>query len=139
VLGTPPAADRAAVVAGGVAAARVIGSPGFPAAEEELARRAAAKYDRAYRPIGTARQYAAIIASPDRTPALHGVTVPTLVVHGADDPLIDVGGGRATAAAVPGADLVVVPGMGHDLPREVWPQIIDAIAGNARRGLGAAA
>ncbi|AGZ41907.1 alpha/beta fold hydrolase [Actinoplanes friuliensis] len=136
VLGRPPAPDREAAIANSVASSRIIGSPGFPAAEEELLRRAAAKYDRAYHPLGTLRQYAAVLASPDRTAALHGVKVPTVVIHGEDDPLIGVSGGRATAAAVPGAELIVIPGMGHDLPREVWPRIVEAIAANAGRAHG---
>jgi pimeloyl-ACP methyl ester carboxylesterase len=129
----PPAPDRAAAIAGAVATARVIGSPGFPAPQAELERRAAAKYDRGYRPQGTARQYAAILASPDRTPGLREVTAPVVVIHGADDPLIPVDGGEATAAAVPGAELVVIPGMGHDLPAPLWSRIADAIVANARR------
>jgi pimeloyl-ACP methyl ester carboxylesterase len=133
VLGRPPAPDRATAVAAAVSAARIVGSPGFPAPEDELLRRAEAKYDRAYNPLGTLRQYAAIIASPDRTAGLRGVTAPTVVVHGADDPLITVTGGEATAAAVPGAELVVIDGMGHDLPRALWSRIIDAIAANALR------
>lgn len=133
LLGRPPARSREEAVAGSVAGSRVIGSPGFPAAEEELLRRAAAKYDRAYRPLGTLRQYAAILASPDRTPALRQVTAPTLVIHGEADPLVDVSGGRATAAAIPGAELLTFAGMGHDLPGELWPEITEAIAANARR------
>jgi pimeloyl-ACP methyl ester carboxylesterase len=132
VLGRPPATSREQAIATAVANSRVVGSPEFPVADEERVRRATAKYDRAYRPLGTLRQYAAALASPDRTAALGRVTVPTVVLHGVADPLIDVSGGRATAAAIPGADLVVIPGMGHDLPREAWPQIIDAIAGNAK-------
>jgi pimeloyl-ACP methyl ester carboxylesterase len=131
-LGRPPAASRAEAIAGAVASSRVLGSTGFEVTEEERLRRATAKYDRAYRPLGTARQYAAIIASPDRTAALGTVTAPVVVIHGAADPLIDVSGGHATAAAIPGAGLVVIPGMGHDLPRGAWPQIIDAIVGNTK-------
>lgn len=134
LLGRPPVSSREEVLAAAVAGARVIGSPGFPAAEEELLRRAAAKYDRAYRPLGTLRQYAAVIASPDRTPGLRQMKVPTVVVHGEDDPLVDVSGGRATATAIPDARLLTVPGMGHDLPRELWPRITEAIVENARRG-----
>jgi pimeloyl-ACP methyl ester carboxylesterase len=133
VLGAAPAPDRATAVATAVAAARIVGSPGYPAPQEELQRRAEAKYDRGYNPLGTLRQYAAIIASPDRTAALHEVTVPTVVIHGADDPLISVTGGRATAAAVPGAELIVLEGMGHDLPRVLWPRIVEAIAANSER------
>ncbi len=129
----PPATTRDEIINGAVAASRVIGSPGYPTAEAELRRRATAKFERSYRPAGGQRQYAAIVASPDRTEALQSVAVPTVVIHGADDPLINVSGGRATAAAVPGAELLVIPGMGHDLPEALWPQIIDAIVANARR------
>ena len=127
----PRPADRQAAIDGAVAGARVIGSPAYPAPADELRRRAAANYDRSYRPAGFARQYAAIVASPDRTPALARVTASTLVIHGEDDPLITLSGGRATAAAIPGARFLSIPGMGHDLPRELWPEVIDAIAGNA--------
>jgi pimeloyl-ACP methyl ester carboxylesterase len=133
MLGRPPAADRAEAIANGVAASRVIGSPGSAVTDEELARRSAAKYDRSYRPVGNLRQLAATVASPDRTEGLRGVTVPTVVIHGEEDPLINVSGGRAVAAAVPGADLLVIPGMGHDLPEGAWPQIIDAIVRNAKK------
>lgn len=133
VLLRPPATGRDAAVEGAVLVSRTIGSPGFPVDEDELRRRATAKIDRAFRPDGTARQYAAIMASPDRTPRLGGITVPVAVVHGAEDPLITLSGGEATAAAIPGASLTVVPGMGHDLPPVFWPQIIDVIDTNARR------
>jgi pimeloyl-ACP methyl ester carboxylesterase len=135
LLGMPPAANRDAAVANSMASARIIGSPGFPATEEELLTRARAKYDRAYNPLGTLRQYAAALGSPDRTAALRGVTAPTVVIHGEDDPLIAVSGGRATADAVPGAELLVIAGMGHDLPRAVWPRIVDAIVRNTERAV----
>lgn len=135
LLGLPPAANRDAAVENSIASARIIGSPGFPATPEELLLRAAAKYDRAYNPLGTLRQYAAALGSPDRTAALRGVTVPTVVIHGEQDPLIAVSGGRATADAVPGAELLVIPGMGHDLPRAVWPRIVDAIVRNTERAV----
>ena len=129
----PPATSRAEAIANGVAGARAIGSPGYPAPQAEIERRAAAKYDRGYRPAGTLRQYAAILASPDRTESLRDVTVPTVVIHGLDDPLVTVSGGEATAAAVPGATLHVIPGMGHDLPVPLWPRLIEAIVTNTRR------
>jgi pimeloyl-ACP methyl ester carboxylesterase len=133
VLTRPPAADRAGAIAAGVDSARAFGSPAYPAPQAEIERRVAAKYDRGYRPPGTQRQYAAIVASPDRTEALHDVTVPTLVLHGEADLLIPVSGGRATAEAVPGAELEIFPGMGHDLPVQLWARIADAIAANAAR------
>ncbi len=90
-------------------------------------------FDRDHDPAGSARQTAAIAASPDRTQALRGVTAPTLVIHGLADPLVLPSGGIATAKAVPGSRLLMFPGMGHDLPRKRWPEIIDAIVANARR------
>ena len=81
-------------------------------------------------PIGVARQLVAIAASGDRSAALGSISVPTLVIHGRDDPLVDVSGGRATARAIPGSDLAVLDGMGHDLPRPVWRPVIDALTEN---------
>ncbi len=133
VLGRPPAAGRDEAIANAVASSKIIGSPAFPTPDEDLRRRAAVKYDRAYRPLGTLRQYAAFLASPDRTKPLGSVTVPVAVIHGEADPQVPVGGGRATAAAVPGAELLVIPGMGHDLPPAVWTQVVDAIVANIRR------
>jgi pimeloyl-ACP methyl ester carboxylesterase len=111
---------------------RVLGSPGFPVDDEALRIRAAARYDRAYRPDGVARQLMAILLAEDRTAALSGLRVPTLVVHGAADPLIDVSGGEATARAVPGARLVVVPGMGHELPPGAIPTVLEAVLATVR-------
>ena len=102
---------------------RVIGSPGFELDEAEIRRRTGLAYDRSNDPVGVARQLVAIAASVDRTAALRGVSVPTLVVHGADDPLVDVSGGQATARAIDGAELAVLDGMGHDLPRGLWAEI----------------
>ena len=117
----PPAEGRDAVIDQSVETSRVIASPGFPFDEAGIRARAAVHYDRGNHPAGTARQLAAILSSPDRAPGLAGVRVPTLVVHGAADPLVTLSGGRATAAAVPGAELWVIEGMGHDLPEEVVP------------------
>jgi pimeloyl-ACP methyl ester carboxylesterase len=94
---------------------------------------ARASFDRGYHPAGTARQLLAILASGDRTQALGSLDVPTVVIHGMDDPLIDVSGGKATAAAISGARLEVIEGMGHDLPRELWPRFVDLIVDNAAR------
>jgi pimeloyl-ACP methyl ester carboxylesterase len=79
------------------------------------------------------RQLAALVASPDRTPGLREVTVPTVVIHGEADQLVDVSGGKATAAAIPGAELVLYPGFGHDLPEALWMPIVEVIARNAAR------
>jgi pimeloyl-ACP methyl ester carboxylesterase len=136
VLLAPPATDRDSAVQRAIDTYRVIGSPGFEFDEASLRERAGLSYDRRYNPAGVARQLAAILASPDRTADLARVAVPTLVVHGEQDALVNVSGGRATAAAIPGAELLVVDGMGHDLPRAVWPQLVDRIAALADRADG---
>jgi pimeloyl-ACP methyl ester carboxylesterase len=112
---------------------RAIGSKGFPFDEGRMRELAAATFERGDNPAGTGRQLAAIMASRDRTEGLRGLRVPTTVFHGRSDPLVPFRGGRATARAVPGAKLIAIPGMGHDLPREVWPQLVDAIVETAGR------
>ncbi|WP_049556205.1 alpha/beta fold hydrolase [Nonomuraea sp. SBT364] len=126
LFGAPPA-DREAVLEQALKTWSVIGSPGFEMDRERVQRLAGLAFDRCFDPPGTARQLAAIMASGDRAEGLAGVKVPTLVVHGEDDPLVPVEGGRATAAAVPGAELLTFPGMGHDLPRPLWPEIVAAV------------
>lgn len=118
-----PVEGREAVIEQSVKISRVIASPGFPFDEAAVRQRAGVHYDRGNHPDGTVRQLAAVLASPDRAPGLAGVTVPTLVVHGAADPLITLPGGAATAEAVPGAELWVVEGMAHDLPAAVIPEL----------------
>jgi len=130
---TRPPADREGFVDFVVGAWKVIGSPAFEADEEALRARAGASYDRGIFPDGTARQLLAILASGDRTEALRGLDVPTTVVHGASDVLIDVSGGKATAAAIPEARLEVIDGMGHDLPRPLWERLVDSIVETAER------
>jgi pimeloyl-ACP methyl ester carboxylesterase len=137
-LFNPPPDDREGIAEWAVENWRVIGSPGFEMDAEALRARARASYDRGYNPRGVGRQLAAIIASGDRTTDLAKLDLPTLVIHGEEDALIDVSGGRATAAAIRGAKLIVIPGMGHDLPRELWPRFVDEITANARRASTAA-
>ncbi len=105
-----------------------IGSRGLPRDEDDIRAIAATSYDRDHDPDGAGRQLAAIIAAADRTPELRRITAPTLVIHGSADRLVSPSGGRATARAIPGARLMIVPGMGHDLPRAAWPALIDAIS-----------
>jgi pimeloyl-ACP methyl ester carboxylesterase len=130
-----PPADLQEYVEFVVGAFGIIGSPGFEADEEKLRERARASFERGYYPDGTARQLLAILASGDRTEALRRLDVPTVVIHGTDDILVDVSGGKATAAAIPGARLELIPGMGHDLPRQLWPRFVDLIAENAARAV----
>jgi pimeloyl-ACP methyl ester carboxylesterase len=111
----------------------VVGSPGFEMDEAAVADRAGRAYDRAHDPVGAMRQHVAVVASGDRTARLRSVRVPTLVIHGAGDLMIDVSGGRATTAAIPHAELVVIDGMGHNFPRELWDVITSRIAGLVQR------
>jgi len=115
----------------------MIGSRRLPREPADIRAIAGASYDRDHDPRGPLRQLAAILASGDRTPELRRITVPTLVIHGSDDPLVAPSGGRATARAIPGAELMIVKGMGHDLPRVLWPELLDAIGGHAMRAGGA--
>ena len=123
-LATPPSRTPEESAERVVATFRTIGSPGYPLDEQFLRRYGREAFTRGRDPDGGRRQLAAIMASPNRAPGLRGVTAPTLVVHGEQDPLVPLVGGRATAAAVPGARLVTFPGMGHNLPRELWPRVV---------------
>ena len=110
----------------------MIGSPGRGDVED-LRELAALSYDRAKRdPAATVRQLAGILKSGNRTRELRGIAAPTLVIHGSEDRLVRPSGGQATARAIPGARLHTVKGMGHDLPRAFWPEIVDAIAEHAQ-------
>jgi pimeloyl-ACP methyl ester carboxylesterase len=112
---------------------RMIGSPDYRVDEERVRELAGASYDRGHHPAGTARQLAAILASGSRTAALRELDVPTVVIHGRRDPLVPLRAGLATAKAIPNAELIAIPGMGHDMPRELWPTFVEAIARNAER------
>jgi len=125
--------DRAGYVQHGIDLFHKIGSPGFPRDDAQLREIAERSYDRGLNPAGSLRQLAAIIASGDRTALLRTITVPTVVIHGTKDRLVPVSGGRATAKAIPGARLVLIEGMGHDLPRGAWTRMLDAIEENAAR------
>lgn len=129
----PPPSSRAEAIEQTVRTFELIGSPGFERDVAAVRERAALSYDRGYDPAGVMRQLAASFASGNRTTKLRALTVPTLVIHGADDPLVGVSGGRAIADAIPGARLVVIDGMGHDLPRALWPRFADEIAAHAKR------
>jgi pimeloyl-ACP methyl ester carboxylesterase len=112
---------------------RLIGSRDFDFDEEHKRQRAGRLFGRGIHPAGSARQMAAVVTAEDRTELLRRIRVPTAVIHGEQDPLVNVSGGRATAVAIPNAELVILPGMGHDLPRDLWPRIIDIIARTTNR------
>ena len=124
----PPVGSREDAMDRSRVADRVLGSPAYRDEESHLRERAARAFERASDPAGVARQLAAALSTPDRTEDLRRLSLPALVIHGEDDPLIGVSGGRATATAIPGAELVVIDGMGHDLPRALWPRVAERIS-----------
>jgi pimeloyl-ACP methyl ester carboxylesterase len=109
-----------------------IGSRGLPFDRERVRDMVARSYDRGRDPAGPGRQLGAIIASGDRTAQLGTIRAPTLVIHGSNDRMVATSGGAATAKAIPGAKLLIIDGMGHDLPEAAWPQLLDAVAAHAR-------
>ena len=117
----------------------LIGSPGMQPPRDALRERLRAAMARAYDPSGIARQMLAIMASGDRRKLLRRIVAPTLVLHGERDPLVPIGAGRDTAANVPGAVFRSIPGMGHDLPEPLLPQLVDEIAGHCDRAAAARA
>ncbi|HEY1516940.1 MAG TPA: alpha/beta hydrolase [Solirubrobacteraceae bacterium] len=108
-----------------------IGSTGLPQDPERIREMMARSYDRGHDPDSSGRQLGAIVASGDRTAEVRKITAPTLVIHGSKDPMVSPSGGKATAEAIAGARLMVVEGMGHDIPEAAWPQIVPAIADHA--------
>ncbi|MFF0550178.1 alpha/beta fold hydrolase [Streptomyces sp. NPDC004311] len=127
-FGGPSPANREEVIARTVRIGRALDASAFPFDEAAAADRAGRSYDRDHDPVGVTRQAVASLASGDRTARLRELAVPTLVIHGADDPMCEVSGGRATAEAIAGADLVVIDGMGHGLPEALWPRIATLVA-----------
>ena len=131
-----PRPDRDGYVEDLTATLQAIGSRRYPAPAERLRALANRCYDRGHDRVGTARQLAAIQTAPDRTAKLVRLHLPATVIHGTGDPLIRPSGGRATARAIPGARLLMLDGMAHDLPQPLWPQIVDAILENAAAAAG---
>ncbi|TXS95184.1 alpha/beta hydrolase [Parahaliea maris] len=129
----PDPADHEAVVARGLKLARAIGSPAYPADPEVLRQASLAVAARSYQSEGPGRQLAASLAAGDRRRHLRRLMLPVTVLHGKDDPLIRVACGVDTARNIPGAELRVIPGMGHDFPEALMPEFADAIEAAARR------
>jgi pimeloyl-ACP methyl ester carboxylesterase len=124
---SPAAGNREEAIERTLRVGSVIGSPAYPPPEEEARSRAAEAYDRAFYPEGVARQMAAIAAHGNRRPALEALDVPALVIHGEADPLVRVEGGHDTHQALKRSRLMVLEGMGHDLPEPLWGEIASAI------------
>jgi pimeloyl-ACP methyl ester carboxylesterase len=128
-----PGPGREAAIERTVETFRTIGSPGYPMDEQRLRRLAGASYDRSHSRAGIARQLHAVTASGDRTAELERLRLPATVLHGDSDPLIRPIAGRATARAIRDSRLRIFPGMGHDLPRRLWPDFVEEIAATAAR------
>ncbi|HET9500372.1 MAG TPA: alpha/beta fold hydrolase [Marmoricola sp.] len=127
VLIAPRRPGLEAYVEGTVRMSKLIGSPGYPADDDESRRRGAETFQRGVDSAGVLRQMMAVLTQPNRSRALHALRVPTTVVHGMADRMVHPSGGRATAQAIPGAQLLLIPGMGHDLPPELFDTFVEAI------------
>ncbi len=132
ILFSPAPTERTAFIEYWLKVSRILGSPVFPFDEERIRGYAGHAYDRGPNPAGFGRQFAAILASGSRKGALKSVNIPTLIIHGDADPLIPIEGGIDTAESIPGAKLMIIEGMGHDLSPETWSQIVEAIVGHAK-------
>ena len=132
----PDSTEEGVLVEHGMMLARTIGSPGYPAPEDRLRERTLASVRRSFYPEGPTRHLSAIVADGDRRAMLRDIAVPTLVLHGEDDPLVPCEGGRDTAASIPDARLKTIPGWGHDLPLELVDELAGAIGEHARQSGG---
>ncbi|GAA3435699.1 alpha/beta fold hydrolase [Kutzneria kofuensis] len=132
-IGSQPGDDRQAYIDWYVHALPIFGSPAFPHDPAEVAERGGRYYDRGYDPQAMMRQGVAAVVTGDLTPRLRAVRTPTLVIHGDADRMCDVSGGRATAEAIPGAELVIIPGMGHSVPRPLWSELATRISDHVHR------
>jgi pimeloyl-ACP methyl ester carboxylesterase len=132
LIGKPPR-EREAAIERVVKTFKTIGSPGYPFEEDRIREIAGRSFDRGHSQAGIARQLHAITASGDRTARLRELDLPAVVIHGKNDVLVNPSGGRATARAIPNARLKMVDGMGHDMPRALWPTFVEEISSNAAR------
>ncbi|MFX0048597.1 MAG: alpha/beta fold hydrolase [Candidatus Hermodarchaeota archaeon] len=131
ILLKPAPTEREAYIKESVKGWRILYGSGFPYPEDLYRERAAAAYDRSFYPQGMKRQLFAILGTENRVSKLGSIKVPTLVIHGSDDPLVPVEGGKETAECIPGAEFLIIEGMGHSLPAPIWTQVVEAIAKNA--------
>jgi len=136
-LGGPAPVGKQANIDASVEMWKLISGPGYPFDEAAIRERSAQLYERSHHPEGQLRQLAAIMAHGNRAPSLASVRAPTLVIHGTDDPLVPVEGGKDTAAAIPGAELILIPGMGHDMPKQLHATLVDAISTHTQKAAAA--
>ncbi len=128
-----PAVDMDAFIANRINLARILGSPAYPQDETMLRERTLIEYNRSFYPTGMARQFNAIISAGDRREQLKAIATPTVVLHGTEDPLVALAGGQDTANNILNAELIAVPGMGHDMPPELYETVVDAIMRAAKK------
>ncbi len=133
VMLAPRGADREAYIAESRRVGQILGSPGYPETAESARARAEVTYDRGLNPAGVMRQMLAVLTQPNRQRALHALQMPAAVIHGMNDRLVHPSGGRATAQAIPGAQLLLIPGMGHDLPVELHETFAEVITRTAEK------
>ena len=134
VLMTAPPADREGFIEYQMRVRKILSGPGFAIDEAWVREIMAQSYDRCFCPQGAGRQLLAILTQTDRRPALADLKAPTLVIHGTDDPLVPVEAGKDTARSIPGAELMLIEGMGHDIPHGgAWPRIVEAIAAHTQK------
>ncbi len=126
----PALLDRESLIQYGMQTWRLIGSPGFPSEDAVLRAKVEQSFDRSHYPRGLARQTVAILASGSRVPILRRITAPTLIIHGAEDPLVPIAAAHDLKKHIPQARLETISGMGHDLPAQVMPRITDLILGH---------
>jgi pimeloyl-ACP methyl ester carboxylesterase len=129
----PVPSKRDAYIKDYVKREKVMYGPIIPLDEERRRLYAAKAYDRCFYPQGNTRQIMALLTSGNRKPALASVKIPTLVIHGGNDPLVSLEAGKDTAEAIPGAELLIIDGMGHSLPPETWSQVVDGISRNTTK------
>lgn len=133
---SPDPANQEAYLSHGVKSLRTLSSPGYPFDTDATRQRLLTDLDRGYNPQGYARQIAAVVASSDRRAKLRTITAPTMILHGADDPLVAVAAGRDTAESIPNAELRILSGMGHDIPVALYDTIVGAIDEVAKKATG---
>jgi len=138
LLSRPANEERETVIEHSIGVRKAIGSPAYPAPDDEAREKAAESFDRSYYPEGTTRQYAAIVADGDRRDRIKTISCPVLVLHGTDDPLVRVEGGRDTAANISGARMVEIAGWGHDMPKELMVRLVDEIGNHCASAEGRA-
>jgi pimeloyl-ACP methyl ester carboxylesterase len=139
IKGPKPGSPREVIVDNAVRVSRIIGSPAYPVPEERIRTDAAESFDRSYYPVGIARQFAAILGSGSLEEYDRRIAVPTVVIHGLADKLMRPSGGRAIARAIPGARLVLLTGMGHELPEQLWDRIVAELGATFAEGSARAA